>query len=165
MGSCTSTSLSLARLQTRWMLFCLSLARFLIHLNDSSGVCLGNPVKGKDPSRSWFNCPPCGGCFGLEQPLKHKLTFPWVTFNRLILGSGERSILQLWQVLSESGAEKRHLLERMNESKGVQNCLPGPRRNPINKVFPPRVLTALSCPAVAIKHEHKGNWLEERPTV
>lgn len=53
----------------------------------------------------------------------------------------------------------------MNESKGVQTGLPGPRYNPINWIFPPQVLTAPSRSAVAIKHEHKGNWKEERPTV
>lgn len=39
--------------------------------------------------------------------------------------------------------------------------LPGPG----DWIFPARVLTAPSLSAAAIKHEHKGNWLEERATV
>lgn len=67
--------------------------------------------------------------------------------------------------LSESGAETQRCLERMDGSKGVQTGLAGPRYNPLNWIFPPQVLTAPSRSAVAIKHEHKGNWLEEGPTV
>ena len=37
--------------------------------------------------------------------------------------------------------------------------------NPVNWIFPPRVLPAPSRSAVAIKHEHKRKWLEEGAAV